>query len=189
MRVGIYGGSYDPPHVGHIILATDACERLQLDLLLFVPAHTQPFKTGHTDVAQAKHRLEMLRLSAGADPRFMIDAVEIERGGLSYTADTLEELAPRYPGAELFLIVGEDAIREMDKWRRPERIRELVTVAALRRHPGERNPLPDGVLEASGRLVELASSEIRERVQAGKSIRGFVTDAVENYIRKNRLYR
>jgi len=189
VRVGIYGGSFDPPHVGHIILATDACERLRLDLLLLVPAHTQPFKTGRPDVAAPQHRLEMLRMSAGADPRFRVEPVEIERGGLSYTVDTLEELAPRYPGAELFLIVGEDAVDGMHKWRRPERIRELVTLTALRRNSGERKALPDGVLEASCRVVEVASSEIRERIEAGKSIRGFVIDAVDDYIRRNGLYR
>lgn len=189
MRVGIYGGSFDPPHVGHVMLAADACDNLELDQLLFIPAHTQPFKAGREDVAAPEHRLAMLRMAIGADPRFRVETAEIDRGGLSYTVDTLEELAPRYAGAELFLIVGEDAVESMVSWRLPERILELVKLAALRRNRGHRKPLANGVVEASTRIVELASSEIRQRVRAGKSIHGFVCEAVENYISENALYR
>ncbi|MDQ6718006.1 MAG: nicotinate-nucleotide adenylyltransferase [Gemmatimonadota bacterium] len=190
MRVGVYGGSFDPPHAGHLILAADALRNLSLDHLIFVPAATQPFKTDKNGGAPPEARLEMVRLATSGQKSFSVEALEVDRGGLSYTVDTLEELSRRNAGAELFLIVGEDAARELDSWKDPARIRELATVAVLRRHPkGASSPLPDGFVEASGRLVDLSSTEIRERVKAGNSIRGFVTEAVEHYIEANALYR
>ena len=190
MRVGVYGGSFDPPHAGHLILAADAVRNLDLHRLLFVPASVQPFKTAKTGGAPPEARLEMVRLAIEGQKSFAAETVELDRGGLSYTVDTLEELSRRNAGAELFLIVGEDAARELDRWRNPERIRKLATVAVLRRHSvGAASPLPDGLVEASRRLVDLSSTEIRERVQAGNSIRGFVSEAVEHYIEANALYR
>lgn len=189
VRVGIYGGSFDPPHAGHLILAADAVRNLRLDLLLFVPSARQPFKTDRPGMASPAARSEMVGLSIRNVQTFALDTVELDRGGLSYTVDTLEELSRRYAGAELFLIVGEDALRDFAKWKNPERIRALATLAVLRRHPGAREgELPEGVLEASSRLVDVSSTEIRERVKAGNSIHGFVCDAVENYIEANALY-
>ena len=190
MRVGVYGGSFDPPHAGHLILAADAVKNLELDLLLFVPASTQPFKADRTGTASPAQRSEMVRLALAKEGSFQLDTVELERGGLSYTVDTLEELSRRYAGAELFLIVGEDALDDFAKWKSPNRIKELATIAILRRHGGDsRRPLPPGVVEASSRLVEVSSTEIRSRVKAGNPIRGFVSEAVENYIEANALYR
>ncbi len=190
VRVGVYGGSFDPPHSGHLILAADAARNLDLHRVLFVPASTQPFKPGKTGGASPEARLEMLRLAVKGQKSFAVDTVELDRGGLSYTVDTLEELSRRNAGAELFLIVGEDAARELDRWKNPVRIRELAKVAVLRRHPeGADTPLPEGFVEASRRLVDLSSTEIRERVQVGNSIRGFVSEAVEHYIEANALYR
>lgn len=190
MRVGVYGGSFDPPHAGHLILAADAVRNLGLHRLVFVPASTQPFKTGKSGGAAPEARLEMVRLAIQGERSFAVETVELDRGGLSYTVDTLEELSRRNAGAELFLIVGEDAARELERWKNPDRIRELARVAVLRRHPnGTTAPLPSGCVEASSRLVDLSSTEIRERVQAGNSIRGFVSEAVEHYIEANALYR
>ena len=189
MRVGVYGGSFDPPHAGHLILAADAVKNLELDLLLFVPASTQPFKADRSGSATPEQRSAMVELAiSGAGP-FRLDSVELERGGLSYTVDSLEELSRRYSGAELFLIVGEDALDDFAKWRSPGRIKELATIAILRRHAGvSERPLPPGVVEASSRLVELSSTEIRARVKAGNSIRGFVPESVQTYIEANALY-
>ena len=193
VRVGVYGGSFDPPHVGHLILAADAHANLKLDLLLFVPTFTQPLKSGHKGIAPPEKRLAMLRsaIGEGKDSKFRVETVEVDRGGLSYTVETLEELTRKHLGAELFLIVGEDALESFEKWREPDRIRELATLAVLRRHPQGERPagLPAGIVEASSRLVDLASSEIRKRVKAGESIRGFVPESVEDYIRSNGLYR
>ena len=189
MRVGVYGGSFDPPHVGHLILAADAIGNLALDLLLFVPAFAQPFKTGLAG-ASPDARSEMLRMSLAESPAFRLERAEIERGGLSYTVDTLEELSRRNAGAELFLIVGEDALGDFGKWKNPGRIREIAKLAVLRRHPGaDTRPLPEDVVEASRRLVDISSTEIRSRAKKGISIHGFVTGAVEHYIETNALYR
>lgn len=190
MRVGIYGGSFNPPHVGHLILAADSRANLKLDLLLFIPPFIQPLKHESAGVAAPEHRLAMLKLALGNAPDCAIETVELDRGGLSYTIHTLEELAPRYPGAELFLIIGEDSLSSLDSWREPDRIREMATIAVLRRHADSgRSPLPAGVVEASGRLVGISSSEIRARIRGGQSIHGFVPESVENYIRTNGLYR
>jgi nicotinate-nucleotide adenylyltransferase len=191
LRVGIYGGSFDPPHCGHLILAADARVNLKLDRVLFIPAAVNPHKQAENGHASAEHRLAMLRAAAGSEPGFDIETVELERGGLSYTSDTLEELAPRFPGAELFLIIGEDAARALDTWHRPDRIRAMARLAVLRRRdPAQSHSvLPEGALEASSRLINVSSSEIRERVRTGKGIHGFVPEAVENYIRSNGLYR
>ncbi len=190
MRVGVYGGSFDPPHAGHLILASDAGKNLELDLLLFVPASTQPFKADRTGSASPEQRATMVTEAVTGRSSFKLDTVELERGGLSYTVDTLEELSRRYAGAELFLIVGEDALDDFAKWKSPNRIKELATIAILRRHRGlSERPLPPGVVEASSRLVELSSTEIRARVKAGNSIHGFVPEAVETYIESNALYR
>jgi nicotinate-nucleotide adenylyltransferase len=190
VRVGVYGGSFDPPHAGHLILAADAVRTLALDLLLFIPAAVQPFKRDRAGVSSPEARVDMLRLAVGEGKTFRVDTVELDRGGLSYTVETLEELSRRYAGAELFLIVGEDALAGFGKWKSSERIRELATLAALRRHEGASDrPLPAGVREASGRVVDVSSTEIRERVKAGNSIRGFVSEAVENYIEANALYK
>jgi nicotinate-nucleotide adenylyltransferase len=190
VRVGVYGGSFNPPHAGHLILAADAVESLGLDLLLFVPAHLQPFKVEDDAVASPEARAEMVRLATRGAKSFLLDTAELDRGGLSYTVDTLEELSRRHAGAELFLIVGEDALERFGEWKNPERVREMATLAILRRHSGAKKPsIPDGVVEASSRLVEISSTEIRARVKAGNSICGFVPEAVENYIEANALYR
>lgn len=189
MRVGVYGGSFDPPHIGHLILAADAVRNLELDLLLFVPAATQPFKADRAGTASPKQRSEMVELAIGGASCFKLDKVELERGGLSYTVDTLEELSRRTAGAELFLVVGEDALDDFAKWRSPGRIKELATIAILRRHgAASQRPLPPGVVEASSRLVEVSATEIRSRVKAGNSIRGFVPESVQTYIEANALY-
>jgi len=157
---------------------------------LYVPAAMQPFKQARNDDPGSRHRLAMLKLALAGKPEFTLEPMEIQRGGLSYTVDTLEELAPRYGGAELFLIIGEDSLNAFHTWRKPERIRELATLAVLRRNAdsGGRN-LPGEVVEASNRLIGVSSSEIRERIRTGKPIHGFVPESVATYIKSNGLYR
>ena len=195
MRLGIFGGSFDPPHVGHLLAAVDAFEALHLDKLIFVPTAIQPLKSDAI-AAAAHHRLAMVRMLAGADERFAVDAVEIERPGLSYTVDTLETFAQRFPNAERFFLVGEDAVAAFGKWKNPQHILKLARVAILRRpREGESAALerssdqPDGTITLETRLVDVSSTEIRERVRAGKSIRGFVPESVAEFIETERLYR
>jgi len=189
LRVGVFGGSFDPPHVGHLLAAVDAFEALSLDRLIFVPAATQPLKSATPAAASSRDRLEMVRLMAADDPRFEVSEVEIDRGGLSYMVDTLEGLAGE--GSELFLILGMDAMATFDRWKLPARIRELATLAVLTRDDGVGDrPLEPahGMVAIGTRRLDVSSSEIRKRLHQGKPIRGFVAESVERYITAANLY-
>lgn len=195
MRLGVVGGSFNPPHIGHLVVASDAHEALKLDRLLIVPAFANPLKQMDGRSPSPEQRLEMVCRAFGGDPRFEVSAMEIERGGLSYTVDTLEGLAAQNAGAELTLLLGMDSFQTMYRWKRPERIRELARIAVLTRrhdHDGERRDdvnLQSGVTMVTTRRIDVSSSEIRERLAAGKSIRGFVPESVEAFISAAKLYR
>ena len=195
MRLGIFGGTFDPPHNGHLLAASDAVDALALDVLWFVPNASQPLKgAGHGSPLQ---RLEMARLLAGDDERFGVDSIEVDRQGISYTVDTLAEYANRFPAARRYLLVGADVVGTFAQWRQPDRIRELAEVVVLERAPGASDApavRPDGTDALTGarhlttRRVDVSSTEIRDRVRRGLSIRGFVPDAVAAYIAAARLY-
>lgn len=201
MRLGIFGGTFDPPHVGHLLAAIDAFERLELDRLVFVPAATQPLKAeaGSTDAA---HRLAMVSAMVEGDPRFSVDPIEIDRAGLSYTVDTLTEFERRHPAAERFFLVGADAVGAFTKWREPGRVLRLARLVVLRRATDGGEESPSAVLRSlmtepgtepplmlETRRVDVSSTEVRARVRAGLSIRGFVPDAIAAYIERAGLYR
>ena len=190
VRLGLFGGTFDPPHVGHLLAASDAAEHLALDRLLFVPAAVQPLK-GDTIHATAAQRLAMTELLAGDDPRFAVDPIEIRRTGLSFTVDTLTAVAAREPGAERFLLVGADVLESFTRWREPARVLELATLVVLRRgdEPVWLPPSEREIVVLPTRRVDVSSTEIRSRVRAGRSIRGFVPDAVAAYIGAAGLYR
>jgi nicotinate-nucleotide adenylyltransferase len=192
LRIGVLGGTFDPPHVGHLLAAVDAFESLELDRLILVPAATQPLKTSTPAVASAHERLEMVRLAVGDDARFEVSEVEIERGGLSYTVDTLELLTAKPSADELFLILGADTLATFGRWKSPERVRELAQLAVLTRDESEAassvGAVP-GVTRVSTRRIDVSSSEIRRRIGEGRSIRGFVAESVERYISAANLYR
>jgi nicotinate-nucleotide adenylyltransferase len=198
VRVGILGGTFDPPHVGHLIAAADAVEVLQLDRVVLVPAHAQPLKQ-HSVWATSAQRLAMTRLAAGEDERLAVSSIEIDRGGLSFMVDTLSEWVRRSPGDELFLLLGADVVRSFARWREPLEVMRLAEVVVWQR--GE--ALPGAVADllprdASGRIpahrvvearrIDVSSTEVRARVRAGQSIHGFVPDAVGAYIREVGLY-
>ena len=192
MRIGVFGGTFDPPHVGHLLLAADASEVLRLDLLIFVPAGAQPFKVDTPPAASGRDRLEMVRLAISRDANYAADDAEINREGLSYTVDTLEHLAGRYPGAELFFLLGQDALAGFQQWRNPERILELATLALMMRSGaleiGDWRKA-ERLVALSTRRVDVSSTEIRERLRARKSIKGFVPESVERFIEARGLYR
>jgi nicotinate-nucleotide adenylyltransferase len=192
VRIGLLGGSFDPPHNGHLLAAGDAFDALSFDRLVFVPTATQPLKAGQT-VASPAQRLAMVRALVDGDPRFDVSTIEIDRGGLSYTVDTLTALSEQWPDSELFWLVGADAIETFPKWREPKRIAELATIVVLRRADEGMSQnlesLPGSPRMVSSRRIDISSTEIRERVRAGKSIRGFVPDAVADLIAAERLYR
>jgi nicotinate-nucleotide adenylyltransferase len=190
MRLGIFGGSFDPPHVGHLLPLIDAAEALALDRVLFMPAATQPFKVGRAS-ATAAQRLAMTHRLIAEVPRFEASAAEIGRPGLSFTVDTLATLAADEPEARLTLLLGADAYALFEQWREPERIRRLAAIAVMVRgnevvSGGEASP---GIELLRTRRVDISSTELRARVADGRTIRGFVPDAVADYIAEHRLYR
>lgn len=187
MKLGLFGGTFDPPHLGHFLAATDAAEALSLDQLAWIPAATQPLKAD-ANSAGPEHRLAMTRLTVAGDPRFSVDTLEMQRGGLSFTVDTLRAFRERHPGAALFLLLGADAAALLPKWREPEQVRELAEIVVLTRGGDGLEP-PAGVLTLSTRRVDISATEIRARVRQGRSIRGFVPDAVADYIAAHGLYR
>ena len=201
------GGTFDPPHVGHLLAALDACDHLQLDRLIFVPAAQQPLK-GDGQSAPANHRLGMVELMARADARLGVDAIEVQRGGLSFTVDTLAEYERRFPESERFFLLGVDAFALLDQWRDPARVVSLAHFVVMTRAWGNGSATRDLAIEdvtskvrAIGgaaalaphlmdlRRIDVSSTEIRDRVRSGRAIRGFVTDAVAQYIEFNGLYR
>lgn len=196
MRLGLLGGTFDPPHVGHMLVAVDALEVLRLDRLVLVPAATQPLKAGDIAATPAQ-RLEMVRLLSAEDPRLQVDPIEIERGGLSFTVDTLAVYAERYPTAERFFLVGADVLATFHKWRDPGRVLELARLVVLRRATDIVTPASPAVPIPAGRepvtlesrRVDVSSTEVRARARAGKSVRGFVPEAVAHYIASEGLYR
>ena len=132
MRLGVLGGTFDPPHVGHLLAASDACEALSLDKLLFVPAKVPPYKA-RTVQASPEQRLQMLALTIGDDPRFEASRLELDRDGLSFTVDTLQALSESEPDASLFMLIGEDLATQIASWRDAARIAELATIVVLAR--------------------------------------------------------
>ncbi len=189
MRIGLLGGSFDPPHNGHLLAAGDVFDALSLDRLVFVPAASQPLKAGLT-AASPQQRLAMTRLLVDGDPRFETDSIEIDRGGLSYTVDTLVTLGARWPGAELFWLVGADVTHSFAKWRAPDRVAALATIVVMVRAGDAANlaAIPGAPKSLETRRIDISSTEIRRRVGEGKSIRGFVPDAVAAFIAAERLY-
>lgn len=188
-RLGIYGGTFNPVHHGHLILAREAMELLELDRLLLVPNVRSPLRMGE-ELASPEQRLELLRLALRDEPGMEASDVEIRRGGPSYTVDTLEAMAGEFPDAERFFLAGADSLDTLDRWVRVERIVELARVVILPR-PGcsrtralaeliSRRPELEGTVELlqTDRRVDISATEIRERLAAGKSIRWLVPEAV-----------
>jgi nicotinate-nucleotide adenylyltransferase len=187
VRLAVLGGTFDPPHIGHLLAASDAFETLSLDRLLFIPAASHPFK-GEAVGATPPQRLDMLALLIADDARFGIDAIEIERPGLSYTVDTLTDLARRYRDAERYFLIGEDLVDQLPTWRSPERVAELAEIVVLAR--GDEPDTTAGPFRHLGtRRIDVSSTEIRARARAGLSLHGFVPDAIAAYIRDVGLYR
>jgi nicotinate-nucleotide adenylyltransferase len=171
-------------------VAGDALTALGLDRVVFIPAATQPLKVGRAG-ATPEQRLSMVRLLVDDEAGLELNAIEIERGGLSYTVDTLTALAAQMPGADLFWLVGADIPQTFAKWRDPERIVELATLVVLQRtgDSPDVSGLPGPPQLLATRRIDISSTEIRQRVREGKSIRGFVPDSVAQFIAAERLYR
>jgi nicotinate-nucleotide adenylyltransferase len=190
VRIGLFGGSFDPPHVGHWLAAIDAAEALRLDRLDFIPAAGQPLKAGR-HAASGPQRLAMLLSMVGGDPGFAVNPVELDRGGLSYSVDTVTAYRAGEPAAELFLLLGVDAAARLADWKEPERLLQMAQLVVLTR--GSEVFVPSGIARdarvLTTRRVDVSSTEVRGRAKDGRSLKGFVLDAVAEQIRELALYR
>ena len=196
MRIGVFGGTFDPIHMGHLIVAEDARAALELDKVLFIPAG-QPWFKSYRQITEARHRLAMVQLAVKDNPHFDVTDIEVRRSGPSYTVDTLQELHELYSDAELIVILGLDALREIDRWHQPSRVFQMASVAGMARPGATLDPsvLHAAIPGASSRmrlldsaLIDISGTDIRRRASAGQSIRYRVPVAVERYIYDNVLY-
>ena len=199
-RLGILGGSFNPVHIGHLIAAQDAMERFDLARVLFIPSHVPPHKTGGA-LAPAADRVAMLEAVLEDELRFEVSDLEVRRGGVSYSVETLRALARERSGEDLYFIVGSDSLLDLHQWRESGAILRLCTVITVAR-PGTElarirpedlklpRPWPSRLLSNAftGRMIGISSSEIRHRAAEGLSLRYLVPREVETYIAEHRLY-
>jgi nicotinate-nucleotide adenylyltransferase len=181
-RVGVFGGTFDPVHVGHLAIANAALDELRLDSVYFVPARRSPLKEDGP-IASAEDRLAMLTAAIADEPRFHLSRFELDREGPSFTVDTLEALRGE---GELYLILGADAYADFARWREPDRIRSLATIVLAAR-PGV--PNASGVRMLDSPLMDISSRELRARAARGRSLRYLVVEPTLRYIEEHRLYR
>jgi nicotinate-nucleotide adenylyltransferase len=192
MKIGVFGGTFDPPHIGHLIVAEHVREAVELDRILFVPTATPPHKRDRT-ITPGEQRVAMVRLAIARHDPFAVSDMEVQRGGVSFTADTLEELKRLHPSAALFFLLGMDNLIEFGTWKDPERILRLARLIVMTR-PGF---VPGTELESIAGNVEyctvpqigVSGSEIRARIREGKSISFLVTPEVRRFIDSHGLYR
>lgn len=197
MQLGLFGGSFDPVHHGHLLAARALREELALDEVRLIPAGLQPFKEGRHR-APPEDRARMVELAVDGEPGLLLDRAEVERPGPSYTVDTVRALAGRHPGARLSVLIGSDAAAEFGEWRDAEALRALADVVVfMRGASGGAETAEKAGAELRERgfrvvevpLVDISATRIRERVGAGQSIRYLVPDRVAEYITAQRLYR
>jgi nicotinate-nucleotide adenylyltransferase len=189
MKLGIFGGSFDPVHLGHLLVAQAAVEELGLDRIFFVPAAQSPFKPENKPAPDAV-RLQLLRLALAGKSNCELDEQEIRRGGISYTVDTLRNYATRFPGAKLFYLIGADNAAKLNEWRDPATLARLAEFVAIPRPGGADAIFPPPF---TGRMLRgfpfaVSSSEIRARVKAGRTIENLVPTAVANAIQVAKIY-
>ena len=195
MDVGLFGGSFNPPHIAHLIVAEVVREQFSLDEIWWVPAHTPPHKT-EASVAPAAHRLEMTRLATASNPFFFVCGEEVERGGSSYTVETLRVLQERHPALRFSLVLGSDSLAGFPTWHRPDEIARRAELLVYRRPGAESDGGMDDLPPYLDRrvrfveapLLEVSGTALRERRQRGRSIRYLVPDPVRLYIEEHELY-
>ncbi len=196
MRLGLLGGTFDPVHLSHLILAEWARDELRLDKVIWIPGGRPPHKAG-MPITVAEHRLAMVRLATADHRDFEVSTYELEQPGPNYTLHTVQHFRDRHPDDELTFLIGADSLHDLPTWHRPEEILQLCRMAAISRpgydFTGLEAALPAAWLERIDRLTAptpaLSSTEIRERVRRGRSLRYLVPDPVVEYIRERSLYR
>jgi nicotinate-nucleotide adenylyltransferase len=189
MKLGIYGGSFDPVHLGHLLVAQTAVEELGLDRLFFIPAAQSPFKP-ESQPAPAAVRLQLLRIALAGKSNYEVDEQEIQRGGISYTVDTLRAYADKFPGAKLFYLIGADNVTKLNAWREPAALAQLAEFVAVPRPGGAVAifPSPFHGRALKGFPFDVSSSAIRVRVEAGLPVDHLVPAAVAGAILEAKIY-
>ena len=199
MRLGIFGGTFDPVHLAHLVLAESCREQCGLNQIRFLPAFQSPFKTEQV-ITPGKQRLAMLDFATAGIPEFVVDPREIKRGGVNFTSDTLAELRAEFPDDELFFLMGSDSLHDLPRWKEPEQIAAVARIVAVNR--GAKTaaemeallaPLPEAVRAAVQFVtmpgLDVSASQLRARIAAGNSIRFLTPRPVERYIAEQGLYR
>lgn len=188
-RIGVFGGTFDPPHIGHLVTAIDVRAALELDVVLMVVANEPWQKVGSRDISPADARLQMVRAAVHDEPGVEASDIELRRGGPSYTADTLAALHGEEPDAELVLVVGSDAAAGLDTWERADEVAASCRIVVVER-PGGSTDVPDGfdVERVHVPRLEVSSTELRRRVRDGRSLRYLVPESVVSLIRRDGLY-
>jgi nicotinate-nucleotide adenylyltransferase len=196
-RIGIFGGTFDPPHVGHLILASEAQTQLELDHLLWILTPEPPHKLDQ-DITPLEDRLAMVQLAIADNPAFELSRIEIDRPGPHYTVDTIKLVAEQNPGADIVPIIGGDSLRDLPKWHEPQQIVYACHWIGVMRRPNDKSNLEELERELPGisskvhyvdaPLLQIASHEIRNRIAAGRSVRYYLVPSVYEYIEEHHLY-
>ncbi len=189
MRIGLYGGSFDPVHLGHLLVAQAALEEMALDRIVFLPAARSPFKPDPS-TAPGGMRMRMLRMALAGGTRFDVDDLELRRGGVSYTVDTVRDFSARHPGAILCWLIGADHVPTLPQWREAETLAALVEFVVIPRpgEPAAELPGPYRLRHLRGWPLRISSSEIRRRVAAGCPVRHLLPAGVAEVVADERLY-
>lgn len=188
MKIGILGGTFNPIHIGHLILAEEAREKLGLNKIIFVPAYLPPHKD-NSDIALAKYRYQMIELAIEKNAYFFLSDMEIKRNGRSYTIDTLKEFKKLYPEDELYFIIGSDLLKYLDAWKDLDELIKMVKFIVATRPGYALEKIPSHISTLPIRAVDISGFEIRRAIKENKSFRYLVPEAVFKYIIKKRLYR
>ncbi|MCX5695141.1 MAG: nicotinate-nucleotide adenylyltransferase [Candidatus Omnitrophica bacterium] len=188
MKIGILGGTFNPVHIGHLILAEEAREKLCLDRIVFVPANLPPHKD-NADIAEAAFRLKMLKLAIKGNKYFSVSDIETKRQGRSYTIDTLTEFKRKYPSDDFYFIIGSDLLKYLDAWKDLNVINRMIKFVAATRPGYPLEKIPAYIQTLKIRAVDVSGFEVRQCVKEGKSFRYLVPDAVFNFINQKGLYK
>ena len=190
-KIGILGGTFDPIHVGHLVLAEQVRKKFQLERVIFIPSASPPHKT-EQELSLAIHRFEMTKLALEGNPFFSVSDIELKREGLSYTVETLRKLKELYKNSEIYFLTGSDVLDEITTWKDPEEIYKLARIVIAVRPGFDKFDPEDHFAKKSivARItgVDISSTQIKEKVRKGESIKYLVPSKVEEYIRKRNLY-
>ncbi|MFY9402203.1 MAG: nicotinate-nucleotide adenylyltransferase [Candidatus Omnitrophota bacterium] len=187
MKIGILGGTFNPVHIGHLILAEETLEKLALDKIIFIPSYLPPHKDD-TDIALAKSRLRMLKLAIKGNKNLSVSDIEVRRKGRSYTIDTINALKTKHPKDDLYFIIGSDLLKYLDSWKDLDRIMKKVNFIVATRPGYPLEDIPERISRVDIRAVDISGFSVRECIKEGKSFRYLVPEDVFNYINKNKLY-